>query len=595
LTRGDITKLVNDKLRNTQAAELGQELIARANEVFLWVNLAVKDVLRGVTNEDSYIELQSRLTTLPQKIEDLYLHMLRRIDKPYQEEAKLFLRLVQNETDESFSNILSLLRFGLATYDGIEAMFACISQATCHGTDSILASAFEESDLERLASASLRVQKQVVIRCAGLLEVHTSPVDGSETAEDTESFRSATHMQLVCFGQDIWVDFIHESAYHFLRSDKRAIEFLQSNSSLDADAATRLFKARLVELRLLPRLPDISNYTDEIKRLLRRAERISEFNADLSVMLLDITDGIFRDFQRGYENRQICDEEVVCLVGTHPSQLPALVGVAAWCGNFEYVLRKLDQLPPAELTEEASRMLVLTLLSSPLSLEALISQAKELFSRGASGNKVFKVPFTVSMNHKTGDFVVESVTGWKIILDELAALLQDNLLESGRIGRILHGEKLTFYSLLVTKFLSQSIDPDTMAEVMLNIKTTDYRSGLTGSKSQWVVSTMVPVDSEPALVMSMFPDFVLRLLFESLTHVLPSEMRNVDEMIVTQVKLENSEDLHDLSETQADYLMEAIFSLLDDKSSQPARKILYNRVVEVIEEISSQLENESDG
>lgn len=90
LTRDDISSLVNDKLRSTSAAELADSLTDRADRVFLWVDLAVKDLLRGVVSEDSYAELRHRLDILPQEIEDLYLHMLNRVDIIYHESEEIF-------------------------------------------------------------------------------------------------------------------------------------------------------------------------------------------------------------------------------------------------------------------------------------------------------------------------------------------------------------------------------------------------------------------------------------------------------------------------------------------------------------------------
>jgi hypothetical protein len=51
------------------------------------LNVVVKEVNRGITNEDSQQQLKHRLDSLPDEIEQLYSYMLRSIDIVYRKEA----------------------------------------------------------------------------------------------------------------------------------------------------------------------------------------------------------------------------------------------------------------------------------------------------------------------------------------------------------------------------------------------------------------------------------------------------------------------------------------------------------------------------
>lgn len=73
-----------------------QEIVERAQGVFLWVNLVVKSLLSGLGNRDDIADLQRRLRLLPTELEDLYEKMLfRRADEFYDEKASQTFHIVQ--------------------------------------------------------------------------------------------------------------------------------------------------------------------------------------------------------------------------------------------------------------------------------------------------------------------------------------------------------------------------------------------------------------------------------------------------------------------------------------------------------------------
>jgi hypothetical protein len=62
---------------------LGDEIRTRAQGVFLWVTLAIKDLRRGIGKRDSMFVLQERLANYPSELHDFYQHILDSIDPVY--------------------------------------------------------------------------------------------------------------------------------------------------------------------------------------------------------------------------------------------------------------------------------------------------------------------------------------------------------------------------------------------------------------------------------------------------------------------------------------------------------------------------------
>ncbi len=103
LTSKDIEIYVKDKLNGHKRMKvltvkdprssnyLVHELIQKAEGVFLWVNLVVTTLLKGLGQRDGLPQLWKRLIFFPSELEQLYGHMLNLIDPIYMAEgARLF-------------------------------------------------------------------------------------------------------------------------------------------------------------------------------------------------------------------------------------------------------------------------------------------------------------------------------------------------------------------------------------------------------------------------------------------------------------------------------------------------------------------------
>ena len=175
LTRNDIRKYVVDKVQGIPLVpsiaiphphwldHITAEIVRRADGVFLWVSLAVKDQIRGLRNDDSPRQLEERLKSLPNEVEGIYARMLSQIEKTHRREASTYLRVAQ------YPNLGSLLDFILVSRDGL---------------DDTLRSPDKMPELE-LVAVSHSVRKRIVTTCAGLLEVHDK--NDSESEDDDKN------------------------------------------------------------------------------------------------------------------------------------------------------------------------------------------------------------------------------------------------------------------------------------------------------------------------------------------------------------------------------------------------------------------------
>ena len=95
LTKEDIKRYVRDKLEDDDAfrkfregeaeacEHLVNEVVQRAHGVFLWVFLVVRSLTSGLANADRIVDLQRRLDSLPNDLEEYFKHMLDTIDRTY--------------------------------------------------------------------------------------------------------------------------------------------------------------------------------------------------------------------------------------------------------------------------------------------------------------------------------------------------------------------------------------------------------------------------------------------------------------------------------------------------------------------------------
>ncbi|CAF9932900.1 MAG: hypothetical protein HETSPECPRED_008477 [Heterodermia speciosa] len=279
LTKIDIQRFVKDELQGglqvsqmaSQGPEWLQELTDRilwkAQGVFLWVSLAVKDQIRGLRNGDSLEQLEERLRYLPDEVEGIYARMLNQIEKPYRQEASIFMQIALHGLDSSLlSHVLAFQK----------------------DLDAILSSDDPMPELE-LVAMSHRIKKRIGIACAGLLEIHENAKEDSEQEDSEleeessvldirdsrEAYPSrrrypgeARGMEIISLGEDVDVNFIHRTAVDFMHHENAGGTFLRINAASGFNVEVFHAKVLLVRLRLF----GYRRSVDELMRAIWRAE-----------------------------------------------------------------------------------------------------------------------------------------------------------------------------------------------------------------------------------------------------------------------------------------------------------------------------------
>lgn len=100
LTRKDIERYVRNHLENNtkfssfaheRCAKIIQDIVQRAQGVFLWVYLVVDSLLKGVVDGDNVSDMQERLDRLPVELEEYFRHMIETIDPTFRDQtARIF-------------------------------------------------------------------------------------------------------------------------------------------------------------------------------------------------------------------------------------------------------------------------------------------------------------------------------------------------------------------------------------------------------------------------------------------------------------------------------------------------------------------------
>jgi hypothetical protein len=225
LTYNDIRTFVQDKLdanpkmleliksNPLEGAEFSKTIVSKANGVFLWVSLVVVSLLSGLRNRDDMSDMQKRLELIPCELDDLYGHMLNRIELMYLEQASQIFQIFNAATD------LALQPTALELELALSSTFAQVMESIGNPM----------SD-EEMRTRSLRLKALLKTRCEGLIEIHDRLHRNWESVDDSidmampdfnpfikPSNDSATSAQMLMVE---WkVSYLHRTVKDYLQSD----------------------------------------------------------------------------------------------------------------------------------------------------------------------------------------------------------------------------------------------------------------------------------------------------------------------------------------------------------------------------------------
>ena len=221
LTQGDITKFVKEELfddstfqilkaRDTRYDDLIKEIASKARGVFLWVFLVVRSLKRGLTNEDTILELQERLRILPEDLEEYFLRMLDSIEGLYHKQAaRLFLMRLNDPG--------TLSTMTVSYFDEDDPNFG-------------LEAPMVPWSFQEIRERCVRTRVRVMARCTDLLELPPVSADG-ELADSR-------------------VDFLHRTVHDFLQT-RNIHNLLTAQAGINYDTNLYLCNSTLSQMKRL--------------------------------------------------------------------------------------------------------------------------------------------------------------------------------------------------------------------------------------------------------------------------------------------------------------------------------------------------------
>lgn len=247
LNAHDIEQFVNAQLgsqsrfRNMPGRDaLVRGVIAKADGVFLWTRLVVKDLVRGIRDGDSLDILQQKLHAVPADLNEYFAQLLNSIEPHHRSEAGILLQLALHEED-GFIALNPLHLIDLVFISPAETDFALSEEhkeeylRLFQDTDALIFAL--DSTLRRLSS-----------RCKGLLQCNLHTPGASHraitalTTPIIHMVRGNKHMVL-----HFQIDFMHRSLRDYLQ-ESGAQELL--GGTFDARNYLRNARLMLILMRM---------------------------------------------------------------------------------------------------------------------------------------------------------------------------------------------------------------------------------------------------------------------------------------------------------------------------------------------------------
>ena len=269
LTEHDIREFAADKLEPWLRAEAEDEVSKMMNDiaekaqgVFLWVDLVVKALTKGLKNDDSLEQLQMRVASTPSDIEAVYAKMLGKIDEPHRKEAARLFQMALVGLTYSFLDV------ALVLYDHCDRV--------------------SETSVSEVLRLCHRTQNRIPTVCGGLLDIDLEEKDTEVGGGSFEFDRyclclpiryicSSDIAELSFFERCVHVNFIHRTATEFLSKNKQGQLFLDVRPGPHPSPYASLVRARLAKVRLLGLPEKPSNMDDTFEGFIEIGEQPEPF------------------------------------------------------------------------------------------------------------------------------------------------------------------------------------------------------------------------------------------------------------------------------------------------------------------------------
>ena len=252
LTRESIQSFVRGKLADAdaigylrpaeacRALQMADQVVARAEGVFLWASVVTNIILNGLDAGDTLTEIETEISFLPSEMQDLYSSILhRRIRPSHYPDTAHYLRIIL-ECQES----LDVCAFSLI-----------VEQNGNQDT----AFQYQKPPLADLEADCRRMRARISSRTAGLLEFSRagSPtmIPPSFSRSNTNNAEAGSHSMETQYPPsslqlffDTRVELVHRTVKEFLLDNSSGSDFMRSH------APPRLYVHRSVAKGLLARM-----------------------------------------------------------------------------------------------------------------------------------------------------------------------------------------------------------------------------------------------------------------------------------------------------------------------------------------------------
>lgn len=354
LTEPDIRAYVSNKFEALHRADpfvtfdaskisqLKNDIIGKAEGVFLWVKLAVKDQIEGVRNGDSIELLEERLRLLPNEMKDLYARVLDRIGPIYQKEVATYLRVAMDLRSPTLLDMLLAVR-GNKTGDSRPSPRLQLSEGV-HGIDVI--------------------RRRINTICGGLLEVHYhEEITPERTREDAEG-QGQDRFCSYCRAYPN-VTFCHRAAFEYLLQSKKGRRFLGLGAPFNLRYQNKyvlqhkLMVEKLREFGIPTCIHHQECFRSMITNIMSLAARAETETGRAEVSLMDNFDGLVATLDRQYlENPS--DRHWSTRWGDTLCSLHDFLSLAAYHSVCLYVQHVLNNRKDPIDKETVSRLLYYT-------------------------------------------------------------------------------------------------------------------------------------------------------------------------------------------------------------------------------------------
>ena len=344
LTSGDIRRFVTDRLSNdprmrqiaenepSQRHDFEKEICRKAQGVFLWVKLVVRSLLEGLSNSDRMADLRARLELLPADLEELYRHMMAKIEKIYLKGASQVFQLVRTARQ-----VQSMKRNDNQRTTPVTVLLLALA---IEGTSGVAANTAPEVwSAQKLSSLCDVMRRRLQTWCAGMLEVLDFIWNRVDPLDPNTALRTKITWE---------VAYLHRTARDFIES-KSVWGMLLKRTDTAFDPCTSLLQSTVILYKVAgPLVINLLGFGLFRKELLEPAlyalqfgQRAEETTGEAHLGLLEELDKVMTEHSirwtgdyRGHWSR------FLDVVGA-PNTLKSLVDVAVFYGLHRFVLARI--------------------------------------------------------------------------------------------------------------------------------------------------------------------------------------------------------------------------------------------------------------